>query len=48
MNNETSLINNENAIIKKDKLIFIYNVYNLLLRFYSLTKSSFIIEIVII
>ncbi len=48
MNYKTSLINNKDAIIKKDKLIFIYNVYNLLIRFYLLTKSSFIIEIVII
>ncbi len=47
MNNETSLINNKNTIIKKNKLIFIYNVYNLLLRFYLLTKISFIIKIII-
>ncbi len=47
MNNKTSLINSENVIVKKDKLIFIYNVYNLWLKFYLLIKSSFIIKIVI-
>ena len=40
-------MNSENTINTKNKLIFIYNVYNLLLRFYLLTKSFFTIEIVI-
>ncbi len=33
-------------IIKKYKFIFIYNVYNSLLRFYLLINNSFIIKII--
>ncbi len=41
-----SLINDKKTIIKKNKLIFIYNVYNSSLRFYLLINSSFIIKII--
>ncbi len=39
-------MNDKETIVKKNKLIFIYNVYNSLLRFYSLINNSFIIKII--